>query len=214
MKTNRKLNWMIITLIVLSLLMGSACADDKLYTSTPYKIPADLLEEAAPEETAGEPEVLPGEEGLPETENLPEEAPSDENGQAPAQSGEGQSEEGPNAEGQSEEGLNAEGQNEEGLNAEGAEASAEAAEPELLPEDQRRVYITSTRTEHVTAGEPIYLESHLEGFGNLKVNYRWQVDRNDGQGWQDVGSNRNYHVFIATAESVQYNWRLIVDVVE
>jgi len=30
MKTNRKLNWMIITLIVLSLLMGSACADDKL----------------------------------------------------------------------------------------------------------------------------------------------------------------------------------------
>ena len=193
MKTNRKLNWMIITLIVLSLLMGSACADDKLYTSTPYKIPADLLE-AAPEETAGEPEALPGEEGLPEAENLPEEAPSDENGQAPAQSGEGQSE--------------------EGLNVEGAEASAEAAEPELLPEDQRRVYITSTRTEHVTAGEPIYLESHLEGFGNLKVNYRWQVDRNDGQGWQDVGSNRNYHVFIATAESVQYNWRLIVDVVE
>lgn len=208
MKTNRKLNWMIITLIVLSLLMGSACADDKLYTSTPYKIPADLLE-AAPEETAGEPEALPGEEGLPEAENLPEEAPSDENGQAPAQSGEGQSEEGLNVEG-----LNSEGQNEEGLNAEGAEASAEAAEPELLPEDQRRVYITSTRTEHVTAGEPIYLESHLEGFGNLKVNYRWQVDRNDGQGWQDVGSNRNYHVFIATAESVQYNWRLIVDVVE
>jgi len=194
MKTNRKLNWMIITLIVLSLLMGSACADDKLYTSTPYKIPADLLEEAAPEETAGEPEALPGEEGLPEAENLPEEAPSDENGQAPAQSGEGQSE--------------------EGLNAAGAEASAAAAEPELLPEDQRKVYITSTRTEHVTAGEPIYLESHLEGFGNLKVNYRWQVDRNDGQGWQDVGSNRNYHVFIATAESVQYNWRLIVDVVE
>ncbi|MBO7663265.1 MAG: hypothetical protein J6U01_07825 [Clostridia bacterium] len=189
MKTNRKLNWMIITLIVLSLLMGSACADDKLYTSTPFKIPVDQLEEAAPEETPGEPDALPGEELPPEAENLPEETPSDENGQAPSQI-------------------------EEGQNAEGGEVPAGTAEPELLPEDQRKVSITSSRTEHVTAGEPIYLESHLEGFGNLQVNYRWQVDRNDGQGWQDVGSNRSYHVFIATAESVQYSWRLIVDVVE
>jgi hypothetical protein len=66
----------------------------------------------------------------------------------------------------------------------------------------------------VTEGDAVYLEGHLEGFGDLPVTYRWQCDKNDGQGWQDVGTNRNYHVFIATQETVQYNWRLVVDVVE
>jgi hypothetical protein len=107
-----------------------------------------------------------------------------------------------------------------GETSEGGDVTPEEtpAEPETpkgpLPPEERKVYITSSRTDEVTDGDAVYLEAHLVGFDGLTVNYQWQCDKNDGNGWQNVGTNRNYHVFIATRETVQYSWRLIVDVVE
>ena len=57
MKTRRTLFVMIMALLVLSLMAGCALADDKLYTSEPFKIPADQV--AQPEEVPEEPEAEP-----------------------------------------------------------------------------------------------------------------------------------------------------------
>jgi hypothetical protein len=47
------------------------------------------------------------------------------------------------------------------------------------------------------------------------VTYRWQVDRNQGQGWEDIpGADKEVHRFIANRETVQYNWRLIVETID
>lgn len=203
MKTRRTFFVMIMALLVLSLMAGCALADDKLYTSEPFKIPADQV--AQPEEVPEEPEAEPeGPAAGPESgEVIPEGTASAPEGTEPETPSEG-------TETLPEEGQLPEELPEGAEGAEGAEAPVEA-KAELLPSEERRVYITSSRSDHVTEGEPIYLESHLEGFGDLEITYQWQVDRNDGAGWQNVGANRAYHVFVATAESVQYSWRLIVD---
>ena len=94
------------------------------------------------------------------------------------------------------------------------ETLPEGAEPvsgeEGIPDDAE----TPAVEEGQEPEEPAALEAHLVGFGDLPVTYQWQVDRNDGMGWQDVGSNRNYHVFIASEETVLYSWRLLVNVDE
>ena len=201
MKGSRKFRRMLIAVTVLALLAGSAFAEERIYTSGTFKIPEDRIErtEALPEDET--PEAETGEEGSPEAENLetPETLPEAETlpeGAEPVSGEEGIPDDAVTP---------AEEENQE---------PEEPAAAEALPPEERTVYITSTRGEHVTSGEAIYLEAHLVGFGDLPVTYQWQVDRNDGMGWQDVGSNRNYHVFIASEETVLYSWRLLVNVDE
>ena len=78
--------------------------------------------------------------------------------------------------------------------------------------------IYSTRKDVVTKGDIIELTGVLIGFDDVPdsaINFQWQVDRNDGQGWQDVeGANRWYYKFIANQDTILYNWRLIVSVDE
>ena len=82
----------------------------------------------------------------------------------------------------------------------------EENEPEAEPETQGAV---------VTEYEQIKLSSELIGFEGLTVTYQWQVDRGDGEGWVDVeGATRENHVFRATRETIQYSWRLIVNIVD
>ena len=194
MKGNKKFIVMIAMVVLALLVAACAFADEKLYTSDPYKIPhsrvegADQVGQETPEgepagtETPGEVTEQPGETG-----EQPGEVPE-----------EGQT-----------------GETPEGGDVTPEEMPAEPEAPkEPLPPEERKVYITSSRTDEVTDGDAVYLEAHLVGFDGLTVNYQWQCDKNDGNGWQNVGTNRNYHVFIATRETVQYSWRLIVDVVE
>ena len=95
-----------------------------------------------------------------------------------------------------------------------ADLDDDAGEPE--PEaPQRQVIIKSSQGEIVTEGDQIVLTSELVGFGDEPVTYQWQVDRGDGQGWVDVeGATRYKHTFIANKETIQYSWRLIVNIEE
>jgi len=196
MKGNKKFIVMIAMVVLALLVAAGVLADEKLYTSDPYKIPRNRVEGAdlIPEKPAEEQPSETGESG--ETGEQPEETPT---GDQPGETGEVPTGEQPGE-------------------TEGGEVTPEEtpAEPETpkgpLPPEQRKVYVTTSRPEIVTEGDAIYLEAKLVGFDGLTVHYRWQVDKNDGQGWQDVGLDRNYHVFIATRETVQYSWRLIVDV--
>ncbi len=207
MKGSRKFRRMLIAVTVLALLAGSAFAEERIYTSGTFKIPEDRIErtEALPEDET--PEAETGEEGIPEAVNpeTPETLPEAETPDAPETLPEGA------------EPVSGEEEIPDDAETPAVEEGQEPEEPaaaEALPPEERTVYITSTRGEHVTSGEAIYLEAHLVGFGDLPVTYQWQVDRNDGMGWQDVGSNRNYHVFIASEETVLYSWRLLVNVDE
>ena len=88
---------------------------------------------------------------------------------------------------------------------------------ELEPEaPQRQVIIKSSQGEIVTAGDRITLSSELRGFGDdEQVTYQWQVDRGEGNGWEDVeGATKDKHVFIADRTTIRYSWRLIVNVIE
>lgn len=196
MKSSRKLIVMIALVVLALLISACALADEKLYTSDPFKIPASRVEGADQTEPAA-PEGEPA--GTGETGEQPAEPTETPEGQQPAETGE-----------------TPEG---EPGTAEGGEVTPETpAEPEApkgpLPPEERKVSITSSRTDQITEGDTIYLQAHLVGFDGLTVNYQWQCDKNDGQGWQNVGANRDYYVFFATRETVQYSWRLIVDVVE
>ena len=188
MKKLSKLNGMIALALMLALLVsGAALADNRLYTSPNFTIPAELVEPAAGDGTETLPEgaELPEGSEIPEGAEVPEGAELPEGTELPAEDPEGE-----------------------------PQATEEPVVSEPLPEEERMVYITSSRGDYVSEGDMIYLESHLVGFGDLPVVYQWQVDRNDGAGWQNVGENRDYYIFMATKDSVQYNWRLIVDVAE
>ena len=195
MKGNKKFIVMIAMVVLALLVAAGALADEKLYTSDPYKIPRNRVEGAdqIPEKPT---EEQPAEAGEPGETGETGETPT---GEAPVEPGEVPTGDQPGE-------------------TEGSEVTPEEtpAEPETptgpLPPEQRKVYVTTSRPEKITEGDAIYLEAKLVGFDGLTVHYRWQVDKNDGQGWQDVGLDRNYHVFIATRETVQYSWRLIVDV--
>ena len=245
MKNSKKLI-VIIAMIVLALLVSAcALADERLYTSEPFKIPVSRVVRPEEPATEAEGESAEGEEGKEPTEA--------EEGEEPAESAEGEEGEQPEESAESEQPAEGEGneqseelnegeqpteeaegeqsveptESEQSIEESGEPASEdeeefgdEEEEPaldpnEVWPTEYRRVYITSSRDDVITEGETIYLESHLEGFGDLPVTYRWQVDKNDGEGWQDIpGADRDKHMFIATKETVQYNWRLIVDAVE
>ena len=231
MKNQTKLI-VIVTMIALLMcaVLSFAIADEKIYTSPTFKLPADQIkewvetqdEEPVPEE--GTPAEGTSEEGTPE-EGTPEEGTPEEGepveddwgedareedsldyipeGALPASSTEGE--------------TPAEGTEPEGeIPAEGTEAQSE--EGNLVGETvqpERSVQIRSSQGDVVTEGEIIYLTSRLKGFDGLDIAYQWQVDRGDGEGWVDVeGANRPKHMFVADRETIQYSWRLVVNILD
>ena len=88
-------------------------------------------------------------------------------------------------------------------------------EPAEEGKPQRYVRIYTSQGDVVTDGEIINLTSELIGFEGLDVSYQWQCDKNDGAGWFDIeGATRDRFTFIANKETIQYSWRLIVNINE
>ena len=195
MKNQKKLI-VIVTmtaLLICAVMMSCALADEKIYTSPTFKLPAEKIMEWV-EETQPEEEVP--EEG--QTEETPaEEEPEDDWLDEDPREGES---DGPAAE----------------IPAEGNEAQGE--EGDVVGEvkaPERTVTIRSSQGDVVTEGEIIYLTSKLTGFDGLDIAYQWQVDRGDGAGWVNVeGANRSKHMFVADRETIKYSWRLIVNVMD
>ena len=102
------------------------------------------------------------------------------------------------------------------------EEEPEEPEPEEVFEDepeekttegktQRKVLIKSSRGDTVVEGEIITLKSKLVGFDDVEVQYQWQVDRGDGEGWVDVeGATGPEHSFVARKDTILYSWRLTI----
>jgi len=199
MKNQTKLI-VIVTMIALLMcvVISLAVADEKIYTSPTFKLPAEQIKEWAEDQPEGE---IP-EEGTPE-EGTPEE---------------GAPEEGAPEEGEPEEEWPEDGRVEDEAEtpAEGTEAQSE--EGNVVGETvqpERSVQIRSSQGDVVTEGEIIYLTSKLKGFDGLDIAYQWQVDRGDGEGWVDVeGANRPKHMFVADRETIQYSWRLVVNILD
>lgn len=217
----------IIALLICAALMTCAMADERIYTSPTFKLPAEKIREwteSQPEEEVPAEEqpaeVKPEEESIPEWEDPdydPREEESDpetpvavtgdetpaevSEGETPAEvTGDETPAEVPEGETPAE---TAEGENGTVV------AEAETKAPE------RTVTIRSSQGDVVTEGEIIYLTSKLKGFDGLDIAYQWQVDRGDGAGWVDVeGANRSKHSFVATRETMSYSWRLIVTVMD
>ena len=194
MKNQTKLI-VIVTMIALLMcvVISLAVADEKIYTSPTFKLPADQIKEWAEEQPEGEvPEEVSPEEGTPEEgapeegepeEEWPEDGRVEDEAETPAEGTEAQSEEG--------------------------NVVGETVQPE------RSVQIRSSQGDVVTEGEIIYLTSKLKGFDGLDIAYQWQVDRGDGEGWVDVeGANRPKHMFVADRETIQYSWRLVVSILD
>jgi len=86
---------------------------------------------------------------------------------------------------------------------EDSETAGEPAAPEM------KVTIFSSRRTVMTPGETVYLTSKLEGFEGYTVSYQWQCDR--GNGLEDVpGANEATYAFEANAETLGYDWLLLV----
>ena len=217
MKNQTKLI-VIVTMIALLMcvLFSFAIADEKIYTSPTFKLPADQIMEWAEDHPEGEvPEEGTPEEGTSE-EGTSEEGTPEEGEPAEDDWGEDAREEDsldyvPEGETPAE-GTEAEGE----TPAEGTEVQSE--EGNLVGEavqPERSVQIRSSQGDVVTEGEIIYLTSKLKGFDGLDIAYQWQVDRGDGQGWVDVeGANRPKHMFVADRETIQYSWRLVVNILD
>lgn len=157
-----------MTALLICVAMTCAAADEKIYTSPVFKLPADRVTDWA----NAQPDEVPPEDGTGAEQGGPDEAGPEE----------------------------------------GAEPVGDSGESATT---ERRVRIFSSQGDVVTEGEIIYLTSSLEGFDGLDVTFQWQVDRGDGKGWVDVeGANRSKHMFVASKETIQYSWRLIVNVDE
>ena len=215
----------IIALLICAALMTCAMADERIYTSPTFKLPAEKIQEwteSQPEEEVPAEEqpaeVKPEEESISEWEDPdydPREEESDPETPA-AVTGDETPAEVPEGETPAEvtEGETPAEVSEGETPAETVEgengtvvAEAETKAPE------RTVTIRSSQGDVVTEGEIIYLTSKLKGFDGLDIAYQWQVDRGDGAGWVDVeGANRSKHMFVADKETITYSWRLIVTV--
>ena len=206
----------IIALLICAALMTCAMADEKIYTSPTFKLPAEKIREwteSQPEEEVPAEEkpaeVKPEEETIPEWEDPdydPREEESDPETPA-AVTGDETPAEVPEGETPAEV---TEGET-PAETVEGENGTVVAEAETKAPE--RTVTIRSSQGDVVTEGEIIYLTSKLKGFDGLDIAYQWQVDRGDGAGWVDVeGANRSKHMFVADKETITYSWRLIVTV--
>ena len=210
-----------LTALLFCALITCAAADEKIYTSPTFTLPTDRLilaeeifdaQEAAnqPEEPEEIGEELPEEgEALPtEGEELPE------TGEELPEEGEPVPTEGEEIPENSEELPEADEEPDEDEDVEALDEDAgEVIEEPII--QRREVIIRSSQGEIVTEGEVITLRSELRGFGDdEQVTYQWQVDRGEGNGWEDVeGATKDKHVFIADRTTIRYSWRLIVNVI-
>ena len=169
-----------MTALLLFALMTCAAADEKIYTSPTFRLPAPTLEKAE--------EILDAQEEA----NRPEE-PEETDEDLPDE--------------------DEEPGDEEGIEELEENAGEVITEPTV---QKREVIIRSSQGEVVTEGEVITLRSELRGFGDdEQVTYQWQVDRGEGNGWEDVeGATKDKHIFIADRTTIQYSWRLIVNVID
>ncbi len=217
----------IIALLICAALMTCAMADEKIYTSPTFKLPAEKIREwteSQPEEEVPA-EEKPAEE-KPEEESIPEwedpdydpreeesdpETPAEVTGdETPAEVSEGETP----AEGTEGETPAEVSEGETPAETVEGENGTVVAEAETKA-PERTVTIRSSQGDVVTEGEIIYLTSKLKGFDGLDIAYQWQVDRGDGAGWVDVeGANRSKHMFVADKETITYSWRLIVTVMD
>ncbi len=79
------------------------------------------------------------------------------------------------------------------------------------PEANMKVTIFSSKRSQMTAGEPVYLTSKLEGFDGYEIWYQWKCDKHDGKGFQEVaGAEEETYSFNATVETLSWDWMLTV----
>lgn len=188
--------------IMMTGLVSGAVADEKIYTSPIYKIPKNLI--------VGEDGELP--EDLPS-----EDLPSDEDYDSEYLLVNHDDEEIP--EGYDENGfyiMDPEQQEQQEQTEVQDEPQAVENQPEEAPQNvPKRVTVFSSRGEETYEGQAIELQSVLEGFDGLEVTYQWQVDRGNGAGWEDVprATHATYR-FIANEETILYDWRVIVSIVD
>ena len=168
-----------MTALLLCVLMTCAAADEKIYTSPTFRLPAPTLEKAE--------EILDAQEEA----NRPEE-PEETDEDLPDE--------------------DEEPGDEEGFEELDENAGEVTTEPTV---QKREVIIRSSQGEVVTAGDVITLTSELRGFSDdEQVEYQWEVDRGNGDGWEEVaGANKYNFVFVADRENIRYSWRLIVTIV-
>ena len=100
--------------------------------------------------------------------------------------------------------------------AESAQEPAAAPAEESAPEidlSKLSVRVWDDRPAALTPGQTITLFSELTGFEAVpSYTYRWQVDKNDGLGWQDAeNGNAPTYSFSVSLETLSWNWRLLID---
>ena len=91
------------------------------------------------------------------------------------------------------------------------EGIAGLTETEVIDAAQPKVTIFSSRRSIMHVGETITLTGKLEGFGDADVTLQWEKDVHDGTGYQPIeGADEADYDFIASAESLSWDWRLTV----
>ncbi len=85
----------------------------------------------------------------------------------------------------------------------------ESEEPETTT-TEKKVTIFTSRRRVMEDGEPVYLTSKLEGFGECEeILYVWYVDK--GNGFEEIpGANEATYTFAADAETLTWGWQLEV----
>ena len=203
----------VITVLLLCTVLSCAFADEKIYTSPVFKLPADKVEEwmkSQSEETEPEEGEEPEAEETGESQAEQGETPQAEQGETPQPEQEttGEATDPEEKAAETREGSG----EEQAPEKQESEPAAKSEEPE---EKKREVRVYSSQGSVATEGDLITLYSELIGFDDEPVIYRWQVDRGDGKGWVDLPEgNRAKYSFPANRETVQYRWRLIVDIAE
>lgn len=75
----------------------------------------------------------------------------------------------------------------------------------------RSVNIYSDMGAVVHEGDIITLTGEVNGFSSSDISLQWQYD--NGMSWTDVpGANKLTHAFVATGETINYSWRLSVNI--
>ena len=202
--------------LLICAVMSFALADEKIYTSPSFKLPADkVMEWAESQDEEPQPEDgEPAEDSEPVEEDAEpgEDAEPVEEDAEPGEDAEPVEEDGEPAEDSEPADENVESTDDSEPEGKDEKPSKKKDEPE---EPARRVKIYSSQKEVVQRGDFIYLTSKLEGFDGVDVSYQWQVDRGDGAGWVDVeGANGAKYKFVANDETITYKWRLIVNTEE
>ena len=89
------------------------------------------------------------------------------------------------------------------------EEPVEVEVEEILPEVEKKVTIFTSRRTVMTLGEPVYLTSKLEGFDGYEIKLQWM--RDSGEGFEPIeGANSETYEFEASAESLSWDWQLMV----